>query len=57
MRWLWVVEMWNPQKKQWEATVGVRISRKDGREELKDWRMDNPGDRFQLSRYVIEFGI
>lgn len=52
MRYLWVVEMWNEDKCRWEATVGARLSRNDGREELKDWRQNNCG-KFRLCKYVF----
>jgi hypothetical protein len=50
---LWVVEMLCLGR--WEPTVGVRMSREDGREELAQWRRDNPLDHFRLVSYRLEY--
>jgi hypothetical protein len=54
MRYLWVVEIWNEEKKRWEATVGARLCRVSGRLELDQWRKDNPGSKFQLVKYEVK---
>lgn len=48
---LWVVEMW-VDGCRWEPTVGVRLTRDGGRDELFDWKTGNPSDRFRLVKYV-----
>ncbi len=37
---------------RWEPTVGVRLSRSDGRDELREWQQSNPADEFRLAPYV-----
>jgi hypothetical protein len=49
---LWVVEMWSKQRKIWEPTVGARLSRRDGMDELRAWKRDNPTDDFRLRKYT-----
>jgi len=46
---LWVVEM--KCAGNWEPTVGAKLSRRDGREELAEWKRDNPCDQFRLVPY------
>lgn len=48
---LWVVEMHTGRR--WEPTVGVSLTREDGRRELMAWRSDNPTDKFRLTRYAL----
>ena len=52
--YLWVVEMWNAEKEQWESTTDTTISRSEGREELAEWKQNNPDDKFRLVKYVRE---
>lgn len=47
---VWVVEMHTGRR--WEPTVGVRLTREDGRAELRAWRSRNVG-RFRLSAYQL----
>lgn len=50
---LWVVEM--SCDGRWEPTVGAS-NRDAGRQDLAEWREDNPDDSFRLRRYrSIEF--
>ncbi len=49
--YLWVVEMW---VHAWQPTVGVSLTKERGRSELKDWKQNNPNDKFRLHRYVSE---
>lgn len=49
-RYVWLVEMRHPDGR-WSATVGVRLTKHEGRAELRDWRRRNPTDRFRLVRY------
>jgi len=49
---IWVVEM-NVHGK-WQPTVGVALSRDSAREELREWRENNPCDRFRVVKYVRE---
>lgn len=50
---VWIVEMWNDETDRWEPTVGVGFSRQMGRDELRQWREDNPDDDFRLRKYVV----
>jgi hypothetical protein len=52
---LWVVEMDVSQiagNMRFEPTVGVALSRRDGRVALAEWRAENPGTKFRLVHYV-----
>ena len=49
MNTLWVVEVqW---ENEWQTTVGVGLTRADGRRELKNWQHRNPCDQFRLVQY------
>ena len=48
---IWVVEMFDEIRARWEPTVGVALSRRDGRDELNNWRVRNRFDKFMLARY------
>lgn len=47
---LWVIEMLS-EVGVWESTLGVRLTRDDGKRELSLWRKLNPDDRFRLVKY------
>jgi hypothetical protein len=47
---LWVVELL--EYGVWHTTVGVRLSRQDGREEIAEWRLHNPTTKFRLVKYA-----
>jgi hypothetical protein len=51
MRYLWVVEILIDGR--WQSTVGVKLNRKAGRKELKQWQKDNPRCKFQLVKYEV----
>lgn len=51
-RYLWVIEM--EDGGEFTPTVGVRLSREDGRQELKEWKYECPADKFRLVKYVPE---
>jgi hypothetical protein len=50
---LWVVEIMFSDSKGdgWQPTVGVSLSRSDGRACLGDWKQRNPDDFFRLKKY------
>ena len=48
---VWIVEIWNAARKQWEPTVGCQLTRSEARNELRYWKEYNPSDRFRLARY------
>ena len=51
---LWVIEM-NVSEigiPKFQATVGVGLSREDGRKKLSEWRRNNPQTSFRLTHYV-----
>ena len=54
---IWVVEMcgWLSSRgaaKTWRTTVGVALTREDGRLVLKSWRLHNPNDKFRIRLYI-----
>lgn len=50
---LWIVEAsWD--KGPWHPTLGVALTRQDGRAELAGWKQHNPDDQFRLTKYVRE---
>lgn len=49
---LWVVEMWNDDKKRYEATTSVGLSRDDGRDRKRDFQGACPNDKFRVKKYV-----
>lgn len=48
---VWIVEMMQDNKK-WYPTVGCRLNKDDGRNELEGWKQRNPCDKFRLRRYA-----
>ena len=49
---LWVVEMEKQTvPRTWVTTVGVGVTLKAGREELRRWQQNNPDDTFRLNCY------
>ena len=50
--YIWVVEMQNDISLKFEPTVGVGLTRKDGRDEKRKWKTANPDDKFRLKKYV-----
>ena len=50
--YIWVVEMWNTEKKRWETTIGVRLTKSDILEERREWNDKNPNDTFRIRKYV-----
>lgn len=49
---IWVVEVKFEGKFKWETTVGVGITRDDGRVALNEWKRENPFDQFRLRCYI-----
>ncbi len=52
MKTVWVVQMWNEDTNNWDPTIGVGLSRADGRDEKAQWQGHNPDDKFRLRPYV-----
>ena len=50
-RVLWVVEM-RMEHGEWEPTVGVGLERAHGWVQLREWKSNNPDDKFRLRRYL-----
>ena len=48
---LWVVEIMFEERDKWESTVGVALTRVDGRRVLEHWRGADPSDKFRLVKY------
>ena len=56
---IWVVEMNMTEDyahPKWEPTVGAKLTRKDGREELRNWKKNNPPRSFRLMPYRRDDG-
>jgi hypothetical protein len=50
---IWVVEINFKDGKGWQATVGVGLTRDQGRREIKTfWRANNPDEWVRLRKYV-----
>lgn len=52
---VWIVEMDESGitgVARFAPTVGVALSREDGRAKLEEWRANNPGTAFRLVHYV-----
>ena len=52
--YIWVVEVQDDVSLKFEPTVGVGLTRKDGRDEKWRWETANPDDKFRLKKYVVE---
>ena len=52
--YIWVVEIQDDVSLKFEPTVGVGLTRKDGRDEKWKWETANPDDKFRLKKYVAE---
>jgi len=52
MNKIWIVEMLSEINLKWVATVGARLTREAAREEKREWHKRNPGDKFQVRKYV-----
>jgi len=49
---IWVVEMWNEERRRWEPTVGAGLNREDIRVKKREWKRRNPNDRFRIYKYA-----
>ena len=52
---VWIVEMDVSNitgHNRFEPTVGVALSREDGRKKLAEWKANNPDTDFRLAHYV-----
>lgn len=47
---VWIVEM--RLLAGWQPTVGTKLSRDEGRSELRSWQRRNPDDKFRLRKYI-----
>ena len=52
--YIWVVEMQDDVSLKFKPTVGVGLTRKDGRDEKWKWETANPDDKFRLKKYVLK---
>lgn len=50
-RYIWVVEMEGEHNGRWSPTVGVGLNERDATEMKRQWRKNNPTDRFRIVRY------
>jgi hypothetical protein len=51
--YVWIVEMLIcdlPDK--WSPTVEAALSRDEAKQKMKEWREQNPEDKFRVARYV-----
>ena len=52
---VWIIEIWNEYKKQWEPTIGTGLSRYEARMfKRDDWEYNNPADKFRIKCYRRE---
>lgn len=51
-RRVWIVEM--RLGKSWHPTVGCALTRSDGLDALREWRINNPNDRFRVVSYFAK---
>ena len=49
---VWIVEVWNGDRRRWEPCAAAALSRSEGLPMVKAWKRANPGDKFQLVQYV-----
>ena len=50
---VWIVEMFDPVRGQWEPTTGCALSRGDTRhDEEWRWRLRDPDDKFRVQKYI-----
>ena len=47
---VWIVEML--VGKRWYPTIGCRLNKEDGQDELRTWKSKCPHDKFCLQKYV-----
>ena len=47
--YIWVVEIWFAK---WFPTLGCRLNKTGGIEELQIWKRRNPGYKYKLKKYV-----
>lgn len=55
MKGIWVVEMLMDAWRRpvlYEPTMGVGLTKADGKKELALWKGKNPSDRFRMVRYI-----
>jgi hypothetical protein len=51
-RRVWIVEAnFINSTAGWHPTVGIGLSRMEGRQRLREWRRQNPYDRFRVRKY------
>ena len=48
---IWVVEVFDEISFSWKTTVGIGLSRSEGRLTLCEWEKRNPHDDFRLKQY------
>jgi hypothetical protein len=49
---VWVVEMWDENRRRWEPCRGIGLTRDVAREVRDGWAARNPDDRFNVARYA-----
>jgi hypothetical protein len=54
---VWVIEMWNPDRKRWEPCADAGITKSMARERISnDWCEMCPNRRFRVVKYVTAGG-
>lgn len=53
---IWIVEMLNTERERWEPTVGCALDRKDALKQKKEWKQNNPDDKFRIIDYERKGG-
>ncbi len=49
---LWVVELWNEDKKRWESTVETGLTKKDAGIRKRAFQETCPDDKFRIQKYA-----
>jgi hypothetical protein len=52
MNYVWVIEMFNPRSKKWQACSSAELTKKYALREVSMWRENNPDDLFRLTKYI-----
>ena len=49
---VWLVEIWNPKREQWEPTTTASLTYAEGLICRYEWMEANPDDRFRVMSYT-----
>ena len=52
MKHLWVIEINFKDGKGWSPTIDSSLSREEARNDMIDWCINNPDDKFRITKYI-----